>query len=217
MTLTVIFEINPMRAARLLRILLVLQNRGRTTTLQLAEELEVARRTVLRDIDALTEAGLPVVVHRGNSGGVELAFRYRSSLFGLDAEEAEAFGVFLALPKSSLAQLGMEPAAQRACDKLVEALPEIVRSRIRQAQRRFRFEAPREVVLDPRIGALRDAIRNASITRLQAKSRTPRTIHPVALEYGAAGWAVFDARAPRMPIPMSEWEDINISARNFGP
>lgn len=204
-----------MRAARLLRILLVLQNRGRTTTLQLAQELEVARRTVLRDIDALTEAGLPIVVHRGNSGGVELGFQYRSRLVGLDAEEAEALGVFLATPKAGLAELGMDQAARRACDKLVEALPEIVRSRIREAQGRFRFAAPPNVPIDPRIGALRIAIRDAVVVRLRAKSGSPQTIHPVSLEYGPDGWSVYDERSPDVPIHFREWEDINISATRF--
>ena len=49
-----------MRASRLLQILLLLQNRGRLTAGQLARELEVDRRTILRDVDALNEAGLPV-------------------------------------------------------------------------------------------------------------------------------------------------------------
>jgi predicted DNA-binding transcriptional regulator YafY len=113
-----------MRASRLLRILLILQNRGRVTTLQLAGELEVARRTVLRDLDALAEAGLPIVTHRGNAGGVELGFNYRSRFVSLDAEEAEALGVILGMPKSALAELGMRAAAHRACDKLVESLGE---------------------------------------------------------------------------------------------
>ena len=46
-----------MRAARLLQMLLLLQNRGRMTCGQLARELEVTRRTILRDVDAMTEAG----------------------------------------------------------------------------------------------------------------------------------------------------------------
>ena len=59
-----------MRAARLLHTLLLLQNRGRMTSARLAAELEVSRRTVLRDLDAMTEAGLPVIVHRGRDGRV---------------------------------------------------------------------------------------------------------------------------------------------------
>ncbi len=204
-----------MRASRLLRILLVLQNRGRVTTLQLATELEVARRTVMRDIDALTEAGLPIVVHRGNSGGVELGFNYRSRLVGLAADEAEALGVILAVQKPLLAALGIESAAHLACDKLVESMPEIVRTRIRQAQRRFRFPTEQADPPDLRVAALAAAIRDSAITRIHAKSGSPRTIHPIALEFRRTGWAIIDALNPQSPIPVSQCGDINISARRF--
>jgi predicted DNA-binding transcriptional regulator YafY len=123
-----------MRASRLLRILLALQNRGRMTTLQLATEFEVARRTIMRDIDALTEAGLPIIVHRGNSGGIELGFQYRSRLVGLGADEAEALGLLLAFPNPALAQLQLTSVVHSVRDKLIESMPDLVRKRIRQAQ-----------------------------------------------------------------------------------
>ena len=63
-----------MRASRLLQILLLLQNRGRMTAAALAREVEVTPRTILRDVDALTEAGLPMVVNTGYRGGIELGF-----------------------------------------------------------------------------------------------------------------------------------------------
>jgi predicted DNA-binding transcriptional regulator YafY len=204
-----------MRASRLLRILLALQNRGRLTTLQLAAELEVARRTVMRDIDALTEAGLPIVVHRGNTGGVELGFNYRSRFVGLDASETEALGVLLALPHSVLADLKLSSAARSARDKLVESMPELVRKRIQRAQERFQFAASPPRQIDARVAALAEAIRDAAVTRIQAKSRVPRTIHPIALQFGPRGWAVIDANNPDDPIPLSQAGDINISARRF--
>jgi len=206
-----------MRASRLLRILLALQNRGRLTTLQLATELEVARRTIMRDIDALTEAGLPIVVHRGNAGGIELGFNYRSRFVGLDAKEAEALGVLLALPHSALADLELSSAAQSARDKLVESMPELVRKRIQQAQDRFQFadSPPRQI--DARVAALATAIRDAAITRIRTKSRVPQTIHPIALQLGPQGWAVVDAKNPDIPIPLGQTGDINISARRFSP
>jgi predicted DNA-binding transcriptional regulator YafY len=206
-----------MRASRLLRILLALQNRGRLTTLQLATELEVARRTILRDIDALTEAGLPIVVHRGNTGGVELGFNYRSRFVGLDAAEAEALGVILALPNPALAELQIASAAQSARDKLVESMPELVRKRIQLAERRFQFLAEPTRRADVRVAALAEAIRNTAVTHIQSKSRSPRTIHPIGLQLGPQGWVVIDANKPDVPILISQIGDINISARRFSP
>jgi predicted DNA-binding transcriptional regulator YafY len=114
-----------MRAARLLHMLLLLQNRGRMTSARLAAELEVSRRTVLRDLDAMTEAGLPVIVHRGREGGIELGFDYRMRLTGLDAAEAEAMGVILsAPPMDRLAALGLAEAGRRAAAKIWEAFPD---------------------------------------------------------------------------------------------
>jgi predicted DNA-binding transcriptional regulator YafY len=169
----------------------------------------------MRDIDALTEAGLPIVVHRGSAGGVELGFNYRSRFVGLDANEAEALGVIFAVPNSALTELEIVSAAHTARDKLLESLPELVRKRVRQAQRRFQFSAGPPYHTDARVAALAAAIRDSAITRIQAKSRTPRIIHPIALRCGPLGWAVVDANKPDDPIPIDEVGDINISARRF--
>ena len=112
-----------MRASRLLRMLLLLQNRGRLTSAQLADELEVARRTILRDVDALTEAGLPIIVHQGNQGGIELGFNYRTRLTGLAADEAEAMAVILTRPMRELDDLGIAGAADRARSKMLDPFP----------------------------------------------------------------------------------------------
>ncbi len=204
-----------MRAARLLRILLLLQNRGRLTCATLARELEVTRRTVLRDVDALTEAGLPVIVHRGPQGGIELGFNYRTRLTGLAADEAEALAVVLAQPPTLAADLGMTDAAARAIAKLVESFPDQVRERIAMARAQFRLGTSASMPADPRIAALADAVRGRKNVRLRASEPGAQTVQPLALVYGADGWSIADGLSAGAAIPIADWGDINISARRF--
>jgi predicted DNA-binding transcriptional regulator YafY len=118
---------------------MLLQNRGRLTSQALAVELEVAPRTILRDMDAITVAGLPIVTFQGNRGGFELGFNYRTRLTGLDEDEAEALGVWLSDLPPSLRVLGMCDAGARASRKLLESFPDAVRDNIRVARDRFRI------------------------------------------------------------------------------
>lgn len=207
-----------MRASRLLHMLLILQNRGRVTSAALARELEVARRTILRDVGALGEAGLPIVVHAGHKGGIELGFDYRTRLTGLAADEAEAIGVLLSRPPGQLALIGMADAANRARRKLLESLPDTVRERALEAGRRFRF-AVDDVAEDddPRLPALAAAVRGHRIVRLHAHSARERVIHPTALVCGRTGWSVEDDLAAGAQTPLDECGDINISAHTFTP
>ena len=110
-----------MRASRLLSILILLQLRGQLTADYLAAEFEVSVRTIYRDIDALSAAGIPVYGDSGPGGGFKLLDGYRTKLTGLDPDEAEAM-LLVGLPGAAQT-MGLGDAAYRARNKLLAALP----------------------------------------------------------------------------------------------
>ena len=165
----------------------------------------------------MTEAGLPIIAHRGNQGGIELGFNYRTRLTGLDADEAEAMAVILARPMPELAALGLAAAGARARAKMLESFPDRVRAAIERAHRQFRFDAPVDAAADPRVPALADAVRRRNVVRIRANEADARIIHPLSLVLGRSGWQVVDARDPAAPIPVAACGTINVSAKTFAP
>ena len=113
-----------MRADRLLSILLLLQVKRRITARDLARRFEVSERTILRDMDALSSCGVPVVAERGVGGGWELMEEYQTRLTGLSP--AEIHSLFLARPPQVLADLGLKQESEAALIKLHAALPAAV-------------------------------------------------------------------------------------------
>jgi len=202
-----------MRASRLLQILLLLQNRGRQTSAQLASELEVTPRTILRDVDAMTEAGLPIIVHQGNQGGIELGFNYRTRLTGLATEEAQALALILSASNPMIAVLGLEKAAVQARAKLVESLPDKTRHHCVDTMARFAL-INEEPAQNPRAHALAKAIQARTIARLRFATQSEQTIHPDALKAGADEWFVRDAITNTW-ISEGDWGRLNVSGVRF--
>ena len=128
-----------MRADRLVSILLWLQVRGHTTTADLAQRLEVSERTILRDMDALTVAGVPVQATRGRKGGWFLPAEYRNSPRWLSGGEIGALAVLS--PASTLAALGLENEARTAWMKLQAALPSAQRDQAALIRNRIHVDA----------------------------------------------------------------------------
>jgi predicted DNA-binding transcriptional regulator YafY len=100
-----------MRASRLLSILITLQLHGRASAAKLAERFEVSKRTIYRDIDELSAAGVPVYADRGASGGFSLLDGWQTRLTGMTTAEAEAI-FFAALPGTAT-DLGLADTAAR--------------------------------------------------------------------------------------------------------
>ena len=129
-----------MRAARLIKLVLLLQSRPSMTAAELAAELEVSERTITRDALALSEAGVPVYADRGRTGGYRLVGGYRTRLTGLARGEAEA--LFLSGLPGALRDLGLADAASAARLKVSAALLPSLRDAPDAVGRRFHLDAP---------------------------------------------------------------------------
>lgn len=114
-----------MRADRLLSALLLLQVHRRMTARELAKRLEVSERTIHRDMEALSGAGIPIYAERGTGGGWILQEGYHTNLTGLN--EAEVQALLLSKPSRLLDDLGLHQAGEAALIKLLAALPSLSR------------------------------------------------------------------------------------------
>src|ERR1700761_252309 len=110
-----------MKSSRLLEMLLLLQSRGQVTAAELAARLEVSPRTVYRDAEALSAAGVPVYTERGRGGGIRLLPGFRTDVTGLTEDEARA--LFVLTTGGAQADLGLGPALRSALEKVLRAVP----------------------------------------------------------------------------------------------
>jgi len=108
------------------------------TARDLASRLEVSERTIHRDMEALSGAGIPVVAARGLGGGWSLLGEYRTSLTGLT--ETEIQSLFVTKPTKLLADLRLEKAADGALLKLLACLPATFRQGAERARQRIHVD-----------------------------------------------------------------------------
>ena len=127
-----------MRASRLLSMLMLLQIRGRVTALELSRELEVSIRTIYRDIDSLSAAGVPIYSERGPAGGYQLMDGYRTRVTGLTPDEAGS--LFLAGAPTAAAELGLGEVLAAAQLKLLASLPDDLRRQAERIGSRFHLD-----------------------------------------------------------------------------
>ncbi|CAM5682937.1 HTH deoR-type domain-containing protein OS=Streptomyces griseorubiginosus OX=67304 GN=DWG14_06144 PE=4 SV=1 [Streptomyces griseorubiginosus] len=189
----------PMRAARLIKMVLLLQSRPSMTAAELAEELEVSERTVTRDAQALSEAGVPVYAERGRAGGYRLIGGYRTQLTGLHRGEAEA--LFLSGLPGALREMGLEDAASAARLKVSAALLPSLRDASRSAAQRFHLDAPTwwsEPKTPELLPAVADAVwddRRVVARYRKGEAEVERELEPYGLVLKAGVWYLC-ARVP---------------------
>jgi predicted DNA-binding transcriptional regulator YafY len=173
-----------MRADRVLALLLLLQARGRLTASELAERLEVSRRTVFRDVDALSAAGVPVHADPGPKGGIQLMEGWRTDLTGLTAPEVEALFTSAA-----------GPAFESAMGKLAASLPGERGRRAGRIRERLLVDSAgwgRRGSVSPHLRVVQDAVfgdRRLHLEYRRAEAQVvDRDVDPLGLIIKAGVW-----------------------------
>jgi predicted DNA-binding transcriptional regulator YafY len=181
-----------MRADRLVSLVLLLRQRGRLSAAALARELEVTPRTVLRDVEALSAAGVPIYAERGRNGGFALLPGLRTELTGLNHDEALA--LLVAGSRRGAQAFGLGSALASAVLKVVDALPESHRATAAGAAERLLVDPEtdllaRRVVTEEAPDGVVTEVRRAVFAghklriRYAAADRVPewRTVDPIGL------------------------------------
>jgi predicted DNA-binding transcriptional regulator YafY len=181
-----------MRASRLLSIMMLLQAKGRMSAESLAAELEVSVRTVYRDIDQLTLAGVPVYADIGRNGGFALLDGWRTRLTGLTAPEARA--LFLSGLPGPAGELGLGDEVAAAELKLLAALPADWQTEATRMSSRFHLDPKGWFSSGPRpeyLKAVAEAVWSERRITIRYDSWTQiseRTIEPLGLVLKGGIW-----------------------------
>ncbi|GAB3458817.1 YafY family protein [Streptomonospora sediminis] len=182
-----------MRASRLVLLVLLLQNRGRMTAAELAAALEVSERTVYRDVEALSGAGIPLYADRGAGGGYRLVGGYRTRLTGLTSGEADS--LFLSGLPGAAAELGLGAEMAAADLKLLAALPDELRERAERVRSRFHLDAPgwwRRAEAAPHLSAIAAAVWNQRTIDIAYRrwdgTGVRRRLDPLGIVLKAGSW-----------------------------
>ncbi|MDE1673679.1 helix-turn-helix transcriptional regulator [Nocardia gipuzkoensis] len=181
-----------MRADRLVSLVLLLRRHGRLSAATLAHELEVSTRTVLRDIEALSAAGVPVYAERGRHGGFALLPGFQTELTGLNHDEALA--LLVAGSRRGAQAFGLGSALASAMRKVVDALPESYRATATGAAQRLLIDPETDLFSRPLVA---EEVPDAIVTEVRravfaghklrihyaAVDQTPkwRTVDPIGL------------------------------------
>jgi predicted DNA-binding transcriptional regulator YafY len=208
-----------MRADRLLSILFQLQLHTKLTGRELAERLEVSERTIHRDMEALGNAGVPVVAERGTGGGWSLMEGYRTNLTGLSEPEVRA--LFVTRPARLLADLHLEEASDAALIKLLTVLPAVYRRNAELARQRILIDVtgwtrPSDRVLH--LPLLQDAVWRERKVRITYGDKDPhvRLAGPLGLvAKGSIWYLVAEVDGDVRTYRVSRVQDVEILDEPF--
>jgi predicted DNA-binding transcriptional regulator YafY len=210
------------RIDRLFAILLMLQNEPRVRAQDLAEKFEVSKRTIYRDITALSEMGVPIVSLPGEGYELIEGFYLPPLVFSDD----EALALFLGarlLIQQAAGRLTQK--AEQALAKILVALPKESRQRVEALAEIIRFITPQDRfnLDEPQLVTLQQAIQNQQVIFIRYHSynqneTTEREVEPHQLSYADGAWYVSGycrlRQGPRS-FRLSRIEQLSLQAETF--
>jgi predicted DNA-binding transcriptional regulator YafY len=190
-----------MRSQRLVSCMLLLQGKRHSTARELAAALEVSMRTIYRDIEALSEAGVPIHMERGPWGGIVLADDYRRALAQFTNDELQA--LFAGAAAGPMRDIGIVSPG-RALQKLAGALPAAQRRAAEANQDRLlldhnkwgRAEQPTAILAKLR-AAVASQCRVSMHYRDRSGTTTSRSVAPLGLVAKAGIWYLVAVEAEK--------------------
>jgi predicted DNA-binding transcriptional regulator YafY len=210
-----------MRADRLLSLMMLLQTRRQMTAEELADELEVSKRTIYRDIDALSVAGVPVYANRGPSGGYVLLDSYRTTLTGLNKDEIRA--LFMLTIPGPISDLGVSQQLKAAILKLTSSFARDHYEHADYLRQRLHLDAASWFQTDepvPHLKTIQEAAWQDRQLVLSYRRRndtvSERTISPYGLVAKASIWYLVAATDKGMRVyRVSRIESVQITQTHF--
>ena len=173
-----------MKMERLIGILSILLQRDKVTAPELAEQFEVSRRTIQRDIESLCQAGIPIATAQGTGGGISILEGYRVDRTVLTTPEMQAI---LAGLQSLDSVSGTRRYAQ-----LMEKLS--AGSTGRDSHILIDLSSWYKTSLSPKIETIHSAIRQhqtIQFTYFSPRETAVRTIEPYDLVFQWSSWYVW--------------------------
>jgi predicted DNA-binding transcriptional regulator YafY len=211
-----------MKASRLLSILMLLQARGRLTAAALAQAMEVSQRTILRDIDQLSAAGVPLWGERGRQGGFQLREGWSTQLTGMTEPEANA--LLLAGLPGPATELGLGAAAASARLKMVASLPSAWREQADRVGQRLHIDPVdwyRAQDTPKFLREVADAVwhgRRLGVHYESWRGAAQRELEPLGLVLKAGAWYLVARTAGKDGVRtyrLASVLDLKTSARTF--
>ncbi len=172
-----------MKIDRIIGIITTLQQKGKVTAPYLAEKFEVSRRTISRDIEAICQAGIPVVTEQGKDGGISImkGFSFDTTVF----TEEELQSVFTGL--KTLDSISKSPKAALLAEKIGGALP-IADDMLIDLSSFYKDE------LSDKTELLKKAIKESRRVRFRyyyPKGEEDKIIEPALIVFKWSDWYVF--------------------------